>query len=96
MERMKSEDHMCFPSLKIYWGNICALILLYIVVGIYYTQGLFCLVEFEENICYFAWLFFFWGGVDSCNLSDDPIKHDKQGPPTKKERKKGPLNFFKN
>jgi hypothetical protein len=54
------------------------------------------LVEFEENICYFAWLFFFWGGVDSCNLSDDPIKHDKQGPPTKKERKKGPLNFFKN
>jgi len=41
MERVTSEDHLCFSSLKDLLEEICALILLYIVVGIYYTQGLF-------------------------------------------------------
>jgi len=41
MERATSEEHLCFSSLNDLLEEICALILLYIVVGIYYTQGLF-------------------------------------------------------
>jgi hypothetical protein len=78
---------MCVSFLEDLLRKHVLAILLYIVVGIYYTQGLNVWWSLKKIFVILQDFFF-----DSCNLSDDPIKHDKQGPPHKKGKgkKKGP------